>query len=129
MTVATRTGLFDVSTPPGTALATPQSTPIVLGDSLLSKVTIRVPAGHCGTTGIQVVFNGTVIVPWENDNTWLVADNEEIEALVGTEVDQQLTVNTYNTDIWQHTHYMRFEYTPMTLTQSGLTIATVQPVS
>lgn len=129
MTVSTRNGLFDVQTPPNTPIASPLSTTIAIGDSFLISGSIRIPSGHAGTTGIQVVFNGTVIIPWENSALWLVGDDDKIEFDVGTETDSQLVVKTYNLDVWTHIHYCRFTYTPMTLMSGASAPAQIVPVT
>jgi hypothetical protein len=129
VTFATRTGLFDILTGTSYTSTDPLVTAIDLGDAYLTEIDIRIPPGHCGTTGIQVMFNGALVVPWADDSSWLIADDERLNFPVNTEVDTQLTVNTYNTDLWDHTFYCRFVYTPMTLiTASAPSTVAVVPI-
>lgn len=53
------------------------------------------------------------IIPWSN-NDWLVSNNEIITVSVNTQVTTQgLVVETYNTDVFPHRHWVRAAISPL----------------
>lgn len=122
----------NVTCPAGTAIATPLTTTPDLGDIWLDAIELRIPVGHHGLTGIYVANSGTAIMPYSSPPSFLVGDDERLSFDVGVEVDNLLQIVTYNTDIFNHTFYLRLSGQPMTLQQQGQTVAApvaVVPVS
>lgn len=105
--MASRLYELDVTVPAGTQKLTPVTTPFVLEDAMLTSMTIRVPPGHVGLTGIRVVRSSQQIIPWGNFS-FLVMDNEKIDLQLNEEIQRNaLVVSAYNTDIFNHTFYLR----------------------
>lgn len=49
-------------------------TAIPAGPYRLDRVTIVIPPGHCGLTGIQLQYGGNAMIPY--DSGWISGDNE-----------------------------------------------------
>ncbi len=91
-----------------------QSTPVSLGDVLLRQWVVRIPNGHAGLTGVALLLNGATIVPFDQKASPYVIGNDSLFTFdIEVEVDQGLTVAQLNQDIYQHTHYLQFVYTPI----------------
>jgi hypothetical protein len=113
--------------PPFTQYVT-QSTPVNLGDVMLLNWRLLIPDGHAGLTGCRISVSGVTIVPFGNpNNPYIVGNDSERVFPVNTEVDLGLTVDQINEDVLQHTHYMIFEYTPISAA-SNTPITTVGAV-
>lgn len=96
----------------GTAKATPQINSWSLGNVLVYSLAIRVPNGHAGLTGIAVLYNGIAIFPWGQPVTYLVTTGETVKQdFELQEASAPLTIQTYNTDIFDHSFYLRADIT------------------
>lgn len=129
MTVLVRQFSLDVTCPltaPGASSFSTLVTPVTtLGDVMLLNWRVLIPDGHAGLTGVQLLKNGVPIVPFGNpNNPYLVGNNIDRTYPINTEVDQGLAVGQINEDIYNHTHYLIFEYTPI----SAANATTVQTV-
>lgn len=100
-----------VTTPAGTAIGAPQTTPVPIFEVVLLDVHLIVPHGHSGLTGIRFVLSQQQILPWDNGPTWIVGDRIDTVFEVNNEVGSLLNVVTYNTDIFDHKHYLLFKVT------------------
>lgn len=129
MTISTRPGLIKFTVPAGTPIAAPATVPVSFGDIFLRHINVRVPPGHNGATGLQIVSNGSFVVPWSASGDWLIASDEQLDFPWNDEIDTAVVVNGYNTGIYDHTFYMRFFYTPMTLLVGQPSGVSIQPVS
>lgn len=107
MTQQAYTWPVTISTPAGTAIATPQVTFPGIGDIWLEKAEIQVPSGPTGLTGVYIANNGTAIVPFATPAQWLVLNDDLVDYPVGVEVSSGLSIVTYNTDTFAHTTYIR----------------------
>ena len=103
----------NILTPAGTTAAAPQSTAIDLGDVMLLTARLHIPSGHCGLTGWRIDFSGVTILPYSNPSAWLIGDNDRELFQVDYEVGNTLKIVTYNTDIYDHTHYCTFKVTEL----------------
>lgn len=110
-----------VTTPAGTAKASPLTTIVAVPPALLIEVYVLIPRGHAGQTGLQVVYSGATIVPFggASADQWIVGDGDALTLPVSFPVASKLTVRTFNTGIFDHTHYVRFKVDYNALTQSG----------
>lgn len=96
-----------VTTPAGTTPDLPQQTAFPLVDGTLTAVTILIPDGHAGLTGIRILQADQEIIPWSNDD-WLVSNNEVIPISVNAPITAVgLTIETYNLDAFDHKHWVR----------------------
>lgn len=134
MTVLLRRRSFNIAiagTPIGSSNFTTQSTPINLGDVMLHKWIVRIPNGHAGLTGVALTFNGVTIVPFDNATVpYIVGNDDHYTFELEQEVTNGLAVAQLNEDFITHTHYLQFDYTPISATGelAGVTVTPV-PVS
>ena len=134
MPVTERVQSTVITTGPMVESTAPRRTSIPLGNVLLSNVALYIPNGHAGLTGFQVQWNDVVIVPWELaggilvGTKWVQGNDHDFTFPVGVEVTKNLTVLTYNSDVLNHSHYIRFTYTPISLVSKVATIAAI-PIS
>lgn len=105
--MASRFYVLPVNTPAGTAIAAPLQTVWIMEFNLLESISVMVPRGHNGATGIrfqrstqQVIPRGNIIPLIANGETVLININEEL-------TEGKLVVLTYNTDIYDHAFYLR----------------------
>jgi len=97
---------FTVTTPASTAIGAPQSTPLPLEDARLVQVTIIVPDGHAGLTGIRLLQASQQIIPWSNLD-YIIANNRIVTIPVDGEITGTgLVAVTYNSDVFIHNHYL-----------------------
>lgn len=111
---------LEVLTPAGTLQSAPQNTPWPLEDNQLVYVDILVPPGNSSTAGFRVLWATQQVIPWGNDS-FLVTDNEKVH--VDCDFDMTITglvIQTYNTDIWDHTIYLRALIRTITVAQQQL---------
>lgn len=110
-----RTYYAVVPVPAGTAQATPVSVPVTLEDAILKGVECVVPDGHCGLTGIRLLQSQQQIFPWAN-NSYLVANDEKIPIAYDDQIQSSgITAQGFNTDIFDHSFYLRFTITDLPL--------------
>jgi hypothetical protein len=96
-----------ILTPPGTTAALPLTSNLPLEDAELVSVTILIPDGHAGLTGIRILQAGKEIVPWSNDD-WLISNDEIVTVPIGNQITAVgLQIQTYNTDAFPHKHWVR----------------------
>jgi hypothetical protein len=121
--------VLNVTTPDLTAIDTPLVTPLDLGDVRLDRLVLRFPPGPSGLVGAAIYASGTQILPFGPPGTWIIGDDEQVPSEYGDEIDQGVTIVTYNLDTFEHTLYWRFYYTPMTLVVGGSQLTPVVAVS
>lgn len=109
---------------------TQPSSPLVTGLSfggpvILDHVTFRIPAGHRGSTGLQLQLAGSTIFPYNAPTEWLVGDDDRLTVDFGVEVDTQLQVVTYNLDRMTHRHFLDISVSdiPVDTINAGATAA------
>lgn len=100
---------FAVSTPAGTALTAPQTTALTMPARIVRRITVKVPPGPAGHLAFQIAVNGVSQIPI-NGAQWIITDNEEISWDFVTPVESGAwQCKSYNTGIYAHTIYIRFE--------------------
>lgn len=97
----------NILTPKNTAIAAPLSTAWDLGNQELVRLSVMVPRGHSGLTGIKVLYDNVAIFPFTLPELFLIANGETVGEEIGFEVSHPLTIVTYNTDIFDHRFYLR----------------------
>lgn len=95
---------YSITTPAGTAIATPLNTPLNLADCQIVSAQILIPAGHSGVTGIQLVESGGVILPFGNPGTWIIGDDRDIPLTLNVQSSTAMSWRTYNLGNYPHTH-------------------------
>lgn len=77
-------------------------------------------------TGIRILRSQQQVIPWGNLN-YLIANDRRFSVDVGDELtESKLVILTYNTDIYNHSHYLYATITDMPL--QGLSPAQNSPI-
>jgi hypothetical protein len=114
----------------GTLQASPQVDTWTLGNILLYRLSIRVPAGHAGLTGVVVLYNGVAIFPVGQPPSFLVTTNETLgQDFNEEEVAAPLTIETFNTDVFDHSFYLRADVSVLLPTPGDTTVAALVPIA
>jgi len=129
MTVQDRYMPVNVTTPAQTPIDDPLVTELDLGDVLLRRVSLRVPPGPSGLVGAYIDQAGTQIWPWGTEPAWFIGDNDLVDVPIGTEVDQGITIVTYNLDYNPHTLYFRFLATPISLVTNSSSVVPIVAIA
>jgi hypothetical protein len=102
-----RTYPLTVTVPAGTSPNTPLSVPYPTEDNDVVDIEILIPAGHCGLTGIRVMWNDRQILPW-GVNDWIIANDYHRVFPVGQYLlAAGLRVEAYNMGLFPHSFYLR----------------------
>lgn len=100
---------FQVTTQPGTAIATPLITSLAMPARIVTGLRIRIPPGPNGNMGFQLGMAGTQVIP-VNSGLWIVGDDESFRwDLDGLPDSGAWQAFTYNLGILAHSIYLTFE--------------------
>lgn len=113
----------EITTPAGTAVAAPQVTNVNLGPAHVYEVEIRIPPGHAGFTGIAMIVAGSVIIPYSTSLDYIVGNDDDLYFKIGMDLGGAFVLQTYNTDVLNHTHYVRIAYQPLPVALQPATVA------
>lgn len=106
--MAERIELFDVTIPAGTAIASPQTTALSFNDGVVEQIEITIPPGPSGLVGFRIGHSAQTIIP-KSGNGWIIADDQFIKwPLQGFPTGNKWFFRGYNTDVFDHTIYLRF---------------------
>lgn len=99
----------------GTTPAAPTSVALTLETNHLDRIEIDVPDGHDRQTGVRILSNGTVIVPFSL-NDWIVANDHYFTIPFDDDITiGDLVIQAYNQDVFDHSFYLRFVVANMTV--------------
>jgi hypothetical protein len=105
--VSSRYYLEAFTAPAGTPASAPAAFPWTLENGKLNFIQVRIPDGHSGLTGIRFKWSTAVVIPTVG-NLFLVANAEVVTIPWDDEIaEDALTVEVYNTDVWDHVFYLR----------------------
>lgn len=114
----------------GTAQASPQVNTWNIGNVSLYSLTVRVPNGHVGLTGIVLLYNGIAIFPWGQPPGYLVTNYETVKQdFSREEISSPLTIQTYNTDMFDHSFFIRADIDQELVSTADVGTAPVVPVA
>lgn len=106
--MAQRIEAKEVTVAAGTLATAPAVTALPFADGVVTRLEIRVPPGPSGLVGFQVRHSGQRVIPYR-DNTWIVTDDERLDwTLSEYPTGGAWQVAAYNTDVYDHTLYLRF---------------------
>lgn len=106
--MATRIEAFTVTIPKNTVKASPVTVDTTFNYGTVDEIEIDVPPGPSGLMGFQIAYGQQVIIPY-SDSEYIVADNNRIRWPLTNFPDGQFwAVIGYNTDIYDHTIYVRY---------------------
>jgi hypothetical protein len=100
---------FTVTTPAGTAKATPLVTSLTMPPRRVARVHWRVPTGPMGSLGWRLTMGGVQVLPTSGGDAWVIASGESGAWVVQDLPDSgawQLT--SYNTGSNPHAVYLEF---------------------
>lgn len=115
MAVRRRYSPLNVTVPANTAQDAPQVTVWDEGDVWLYGVQLQIPAGNSGMASIGFTLAGAQLIPWSMDPAFITGDNNYFEFDAEVEVGNGLEIVTFNTDVWDHSFYLRFVNLPISM--------------
>ena len=96
--------------PAKTAITAPVTAQFPLPTGHIAAITIVIPNGHNGLTGMQVLWGGVQIMPY-GTGQWVVSNNTEVTEPVDQDISQNsMTLAGYNTDVFPHTFQVRAQW-------------------
>lgn len=110
---------FDYLCPVNTGVGSPLiANAISAGPYRVVKVSVVIPDGHCGLTGIQLWSGGNASIPYESG--WISGNNETYEYELSTRypTGTPWQVAMVNSDIYQHHFQVRWEMNFVTARQA-----------
>jgi len=114
---------WEIATPAGTAIASPKVTNVTLPPAHIYTVQVRIPPGHAGFTGIAMIVAGAVVIPWTQTLDYIVGNDDDLYFDIGMDTGGAFVLQTYNTDVLDHTHYVRIAYQPLPVAPQPTTVA------
>lgn len=114
--MATRIEPFAVTVTAGTAIAAYQVDSLPFNDGAVHRVEIVVPPGPSGLVGFKVAHSNQSVIPYNRD-VWIITDDEKLDwTLDGFPTGNSWELWSYNTDVFDHTIYLRFHVTDFAAT-------------
>jgi hypothetical protein len=111
--------------PAGTPIAAPVSVAVALEDNTLDRVSVTVPDGHNGLTGLRITWGGTQVLPFAA-GTWVTANGQVIDQELGQEITAGgLVLTGYNTGIYPHSFHVLWHISELA-EAAGVTIVSAQ---
>jgi hypothetical protein len=102
-----------VMVPAGTTAAAPYTVAWPLWQGELNMVRVQIPPGHNGRTGLQVAYDGQVIIPWANQG-WLTGSGDTFDIpWEGEIMAEGITVAAWNSDSVEHNFYCYAQVHPL----------------
>lgn len=99
---------FTVTTPAGTLQSAYQVQSLSFQPGIVTMVEIVVPPGPSGQLGFKIAHSNQSVIPPFSD-TWIITDNEKIPwSLSDYPTGDAWEFWSYNTDVYDHTVYLRF---------------------
>lgn len=116
---------FQVTTPAGVAIATPQTTALAMPARIVQHLRVRVPPGPRGALGWALAMAGTPVIP-VNVGQWIVGDDETLDwDLDGYPDSGAWQLLSYNVGKLPHTVYLTFS---LGLVQGQTAVTLLAPV-
>lgn len=116
-----------LTVPTGTPRAAPLSIPFAVDNLILASLDLQIPDGHVGLTGFAINFAGKRIVPWDDEDSWIQGNNQDVPFSVMFEVGTEIVFVLYNEGAYDHNFYVRmqFKYLPAKPAQRANALALV----
>jgi len=101
--------------PPNTGKDNPKEAKITLEGDILTEITIIIPPGHAGLTGLAIFYGIEQLAPLPSGE-WFIGDNERISWVERWEIPEgeaEIIIRGYNEDdTYPHSFICRFEVEP-----------------
>jgi len=118
--------IVKLTIPPNTPKDSPVSTTVELKKAVLTRISVRIPAGHHALAGLRILYGRLRLWPEERD-TWITGDDETLvwdEYFELPHDPTRLTVEGYNEDdTYEHAFYLRFMTLPKAIAAPWLAVA------
>lgn len=135
--MATRHHVFVVTCPSGTLATAPVEIPLAFASAVVEKISIVIPDGHAGLTGIALAVAHQPVVPFDT-GTFFAGNDEVIPLLLDDYPDSGAwSAFLYNDDTQSHSWQVRFAVNevagvtpaetpvaPLALTPTGVDLGT-----
>jgi len=112
--------------PANTSKDAPVSTSVKLARAVLTRISIRIPAGHHAFAGLRILYGHLQLWPEETD-TWISGDDEALEWNEYFELPDdptRLTLEGYNEDdTYEHSFYVRMMTLPKAIAYPWLAVS------
>jgi len=99
-----------ITVPANTPETSPVRKEITVEGDVITYVSILIPPGHLGLTGVRVLYGLKQLAPY-NEGAWISGDGETIayeDFIIMPEEEYDLTIEAYNSDdTYDHTFYVR----------------------
>lgn len=127
--MATSVQAFIATITAGTAKATPMTVNLPVMQGFIDAIKWRVPSGPRGNLGWVLAMGGVQVIP-ENTGTYIVADDDtDTVQIAGLPDSGAWQVIGYNTGSFDHSIYLDFHVTPVSLANQAPDILTGFPTS
>lgn len=103
-----RVEAFAVLVPASTPVASPALTDVSFQDGIVQWIEVDVPSGHNRLTGLQVLAAHGQAIPYTAGEFLVVSARELHYDITGFIDTGSFQANAYNTDVYDHTFYLRF---------------------
>lgn len=124
---ANRIESFTVTVTAGTAQASAATTDVSFQDGLVSRIELDVPPGHNGLTGIQILSAHGQAIPYTVGAFLIANDHFFGWDLVGQLDTGSWQVKAYNTDVYDHSFYLRFNVLDFAYAEEPAPLAQLPP--
>jgi len=118
--------IVKLTIPPNTPRDSPVSTTVKLAKAILTRISIRIPAGHHALAGLRILYGRLRLWPEEKD-TWITGDDETLvwdEYFDLPHDPTRLTLEGYNEDdTYEHSFYVRLMTLPKAIAAPWLGVA------
>lgn len=120
-----------IITPALTLQTSPLFTPVSLGQVTLEALELTIPTGHVGLTGFAVRIEDRTLVPWADTEDWIRGNGETHSWNIDFDVRQPVIVATFNEDLFDHAHYVRWivSETPLLARAEAVVVPRVRALS
>lgn len=106
--MAERFQFFTITATAGTAQSSPLTVKTPFNPGQVVEIEVIIPDGHAGLTGIRFTNAGVTVIPF-NQSTFVVSNDEKIRwPLDGFLDSTDWAVQVFNTDIFDHTFFVRY---------------------
>lgn len=103
---------FAVTLTAGTTAAAAVTTDVAMPPREIRKITAVIPNGCAGLVGFRLTIAGISVLPVQGTD-WIIGNGETIDWVTdGYPNSGAWQLTGYNTDVFDHTIYLRFEVDP-----------------
>lgn len=126
--MAQRVLAAQVTVTAGTAVSAPHAVDVSFSAGTVTSIEIIIPDGHAGFTGIALQQAHQQIIP-EKSGTWIIGNNDNPIFPVSDYLNNgSWQALMYNTDVYDHSFYLRFLVDNINASAATTAFATGTPI-